>query len=83
VNRYNVQQLLTMNGLQIANQIRQIDRDLEQAFANGDRNEAAALSQFRLIYQQRFDQVGGGLLRNWLPIVAIGAAAYYLLRRKR
>jgi hypothetical protein len=83
VNRYNVQQLLTMNGLQIANQIRQIDRDLEQAFANGDRNEAAALSQFRLIYQQRFDQVGGGLLRNWLPIVAIGAAAWYFLRRKR
>jgi hypothetical protein len=36
-----------------------------------------------LIYQQRFDQVGGGLLRNWLPIVAIGAAAWYFLRRKR
>lgn len=82
-NRYNVQQLLTMNAVQIANQIRQIDRDLELAFANGDRQEAAALSQFRLIYQQRFDQVGGGLLRNWLPIAAIGAAAWYFLRRKR
>lgn len=83
VNAYNVQNLLTMNPVQIAAEIRNIDRDLEMAFANGDRKEAAALSQFRLIYQQRFDQVGGGLLRNWLPLVAVGVAAWYFLGRKK
>lgn len=82
-NRYNVQNLLTMNPVQIAAQIRQMDQDLQTAFASGDRQEAAALSQFRLVYQQRFDQVGGGLLRNWLPLVAVGAAAWYFLGRKK
>lgn len=83
VNRYNVQNLLSMSALQISNEIKNIDQDLQYAFSNGDRMEAAALSQFRLIYQERFEQIGGNWVRSLLPIAAVGLAAWYFLGRKK
>jgi hypothetical protein len=45
-----------------------------------------ALSQLRLVYQQRFDMISGaGLLMNlprWIVPAGLGLAAYLLIRRK-
>ena len=80
-NRYNVQNLNALNGIQIAGEIRNIDRDLEDAFQTGSRTEAAALSQFRLIYQRAFEQKSSVLGIPILP-VALAVGAYLLFKRK-
>ena len=80
-NRYNVQNLNALNGIQIAGEIRNIDRDLEDAFQTGSRTEAAALSQFRLIYQRAFEQKSSVLGIPILPL-ALAVGAYLLFKRK-
>lgn len=80
-NRYNVQNLNTMNALQIGGQIRDIDRDLEMAFQTGSRQEAAALSQFRLIYQQAYEQKTSVFGIPLFPLV-LAVGAYFLFKRK-
>jgi hypothetical protein len=80
-NRYNVQNLNTINALEIGKQIRDIDRDLENAFQTGSRQEAAALSQFRLIYQRAYDQKTSVFGIPLFPIV-LAVGAYFLFKRK-
>lgn len=80
-NAYNIQNLLVMTRGQVAENIQRIDLDLSNALAQNNRQRAAALGQFRLVYQRRFDEltrIGGG----WLPIALVGIAALYFLRRK-
>jgi len=80
-NAYNVQNLLLMTRGQVAENIQRIDLDLSSALSMNNRQRAAALGQFRLVYQRRYDELGrfgGGLL----PIALVGLAALYLLRRK-
>jgi hypothetical protein len=84
-NAYNVQGLNTMNVSQLNLQIQKLDQDI----ANVNRFnfiQLMALSQFRIVYQQRFDRISGfGLLSNlpgWVLPAALGLGAYLLLRRK-
>jgi hypothetical protein len=84
-NAYNVQGLNAMNVSQLNLQIQKLDQDI----ANVHRFnfiQLMALSQFRMVYQQRFDRISGfGLLSNlpgWVLPAALGLGAYLLLRRK-
>jgi hypothetical protein len=84
-NAYNVQNLNRMNVRELSIQIQAID----QAIATTPRLnfvQVMALSQLRLVYQQRFDMISGaGLLMNlprWIVPAGIGLAAYLLIRRK-
>jgi len=82
-NAYNVQNLLNMTRAQVAENIQRIDLDLSNALSMNNRQRAAALGQFRLVYQRRYDELGrmfgfGGLL----PVALVGLAALYFLRRK-
>ncbi len=84
-NAYNVQQLNNMNVSQLNLEIQRLDQDI----ANVNRFnfiQLMALSQFRIVYQQRFDRISGfGLLSNlpsWVLPAAMGLGAYLLLRRK-
>jgi len=82
-NAYNVQNLLNMTRGQVAENIQRIDLDLSNALSMNNRQRAAALGQFRLVYQRRYDELTrfggfGGLL----PIALVGLAALYFLRRK-
>jgi hypothetical protein len=84
-NAYNVQGLNAMNVSQLNLQIQRLDMDI----ANVNRFnfiQLMALSQFRMVYQQRFDRISGfGLLSNlpgWVLPAALGLGAYLLLRRK-
>lgn len=80
-NAYNVQNLLIMTRGQVAENIQRIDLDLSNALAQNNRQRAAALGQFRLVYQRRYDELGR-LFGGWLPIALVGVAALYFLRRK-
>ncbi len=82
-NAYNIQNLLNMNRAQVAENIQRIDLDLSNALSMNNRQRAAALGQFRLVYQRRYDELSrvfgfGGLL----PVALVGLAALYFLRRK-
>jgi hypothetical protein len=84
-NAYNVQGLNNMDIAQLNLQIQRLDMDI----ANVNRFnfiQLMALSQFRMVYQQRFDRISGfGLLSNlpgWVLPAALGLGAYLLLRRK-
>jgi hypothetical protein len=82
-NAYNVQNLLNMNRAQVAENIQRIDLDLSNALSMNNRQRAAALGQFRLVYQRRYDELSrvfgfGGLL----PVALVGLAALYFFRRK-
>jgi hypothetical protein len=84
-NSYNVQGLLLMTRREVAENIQRIDLDLSNALAQNNRQRAAALGQFRLVFQRRYDELGrfGGLFGgSLLPIALIGIAAFYFLRRK-
>jgi hypothetical protein len=84
-NAYNVQNLNRMNVRELNIQIQALD----QAIATTPRLQFVkimALSQLRLVYQQRFDMISGaGLLMNlprWIVPAGLGLAAYLLIRRK-
>ena len=85
-NNFNVQNLNKLTARQISDQITAIDSKINTTpklhFAS-----KVALSRFRLIYQQRFDQVGGGggigNLPGWVLPAALGLGAFLLLRGRR
>ena len=84
-NAYNVQNLNRMNVSELNLQIQSLDRDIA-ATNRFNFIQLMALSQFRIVYQQRFDRISGyGLLSNlpgWVLPAALGVGAYLLLRRK-
>jgi len=84
-NVFNVQNLNRMNVRELSLQIQQLD----QAISGTPRLQFVqlmALSQMRLVYQQRFDMISGaGFLTNlprWVLPAALGVGAYLLIRRK-
>lgn len=82
-NAYNVQNLLNMTRAQVAENIQRIDLDLSSALSMNNRQRAAALGQFRLVYQRRYDELTRfGGVGGFLPIALVGLAALYFLRRK-
>jgi hypothetical protein len=81
-NAYNVQNLLNMNRAQVAENIQRIDLDLSNALSMNNRQRAAALGQFRLVYQRRYDELTRFGFGGFLPIALVGLAALYFLRRK-
>ena len=84
-NAYNVQGLNNMDIAQLNLQIQRLDMDIA-ATNRFNFIQLMALSQFRMVYQQRFDRISGfGLLSNlprWVFPAALGLGAYLLLRRK-
>ena len=84
-NAYNVQGLNNMNIAQLNLQIQRLDMDIA-ATNRFNVIQLMALSQFRMVYQQRFDRISGfGLLSNlpgWVLPAALGLGAYLLLRRR-
>jgi hypothetical protein len=84
-NAYNVQGLNNMNIAQLNLQIQRLDMDIA-ATSRFNVIQLMALSQFRMVYQQRFDSISGfGFLSNlpgWVLPAALGLGAYLLLRRK-
>jgi len=85
-NAYNVQGLNTMNLSQLNLQIQRLDQDIAASGGILKIVNLMALSQFRMVYQQRFDRISGfGLLSNlpsWVLPAALGLGAYLVLRRK-
>ena len=85
-NAYNVQALNTMDIAQLNLQIQKLDMDIAASGGIFNIINLMALSQFRMVYQQRFDRISGfGLLSNlprWVFPAALGLGAYLLLRRK-
>jgi hypothetical protein len=85
-NAYNVQALNSMNIAQLNLQIQRLDMDIAASGGILKIINLMALSQFRMVYQQRFDRISGfGLLSNlpgWVLPAALGLGAYLLLRRK-
>jgi len=85
-NEFNVQNLNQLNARQVAEQITRIDGDIA-ATPNYNIGKKMALSRFRLVYQQRFDQVsGGGGIGNlpaWVLPAALGLGALLLLRGRK
>ena len=84
-NAYNVQALNNMSIAQLNLQIQRLDMDIA-ATNRFNFVQLMALSQFRMVYQQRFDRISGfGFLSNlpgWVLPAALGLGAYLLLRRK-
>ena len=84
-NAYNVQALNNMSIAQLNLQIQRLDMDIA-ATNRFNVIQLMALSQFRMVYQQRFDRISGfGFLSNlpgWVLPAALGLGAYLLLRRK-
>jgi hypothetical protein len=85
-NAYNVQALNNMNVGELNLQIQRLDMDIAASGGILKIINLMALSQFRIVYQQRFDRISGfGLLSNlpgWVLPAALGLGAYLLLRRK-
>jgi hypothetical protein len=85
-NAYNVQGLNNMNIAQLNLQIQRLDMDIAASGGIFNIINLMALSQFRMVYQQRFDSISGfGFLSNlpgWVLPAALGLGAYLLLRRK-
>jgi len=85
-NAYNVQQLNNMSIADLNLQIQRLDMDIAASGGILKIINLMALSQFRIVYQQRFDRISGfGLLSNlpgWVLPAALGLGAYLLLRRK-
>lgn len=83
-NEFNVKNLNTLNPKQISNEITRIDNALETT-NKLNVPKKMALSRFRLVYQQRFDQVTGGdgisNLPSWALPAAVGIGALLLLRK--
>jgi len=85
-NAYNVQALNNMSIADLNLQIQRLDMDIAASGGIFKIINLMALSQFRMVYQQRFDRISGfGLLSNlpgWVLPAALGLGAYLLIRRK-
>jgi hypothetical protein len=85
-NEYNVKNLNRLNARQVAEQITRIDGAIT-ATPRLQFGRKMALSRFRLIYQQRFDQVSGGggfgNLPGWVLPAALGLGALLFLRGRK
>ena len=85
-NNFNVQNLNKLTARQISDQITAIDSQINMT-PRTQFGRQMALARFRLIYQQRFDQVagGGGIgnLPGWVLPAALGLGAFLLLRGRR
>ena len=85
-NTFNVQNLNRLTPTQLSNAMTQIDEQINMT-PRREFGRQMALARFRLVYQQRFDQVsgGGGIgnLPGWVLPAALGLGAFLLLRGRR
>ena len=85
-NNFNVQNLNKLTARQISDQITAIDSQINMT-PRLQFGRQMALARFRLVYQQRFDQVagGGGIgnLPGWVLPAALGLGAFLLLRGRK
>jgi hypothetical protein len=85
-NNFNVQNLNKLTARQISDQITAIDSQINMT-PRTQFGRQMALARFRLVYQQRFDQVAGGggfsNLPGWVLPAALGLGAFLLLRGRR
>jgi len=86
-NNFNVQNLNKLNARQISDAITQIDSQINMT-PRTQFGRQMALARFRLVYQQRFDQVSGGggfltTLPGWVLPAALGLGAVLILRGRK
>jgi len=86
-NNFNVQNLNRMTARQLSDAITQIDNQINMT-PRTQFGRQMALARFRLVYQQRFDQVNGGggfltALPGWVLPAALGLGAVLLLRGRK
>ena len=85
-NTFNVQNLNRLSPTQLSNAMTQIDEQINMT-PRTQFGRQMALARFRLIYQQRFDQLagGGGIgnLPGWVLPAALGLGALLILRGRR
>ena len=86
-NNFNVQNLNKLTARQISDQITAIDSQINMT-PRTQFGRQMALARFRLVYQQRFDQVSGGggfltALPGWVLPAALGLGAVLLLRGRK
>ena len=85
-NNFNVQNLNKLTARQISDQITAIDSQINTT-PKTQFGRQMALARFRLVYQQRFDQVGGGggfgNIPAWVLPAALGLGAFLLLRGRK
>jgi hypothetical protein len=86
-NNFNVQNLNRMTARQLSDAITQIDNQINMT-PRTQFGRQMALARFRLVYQQRFDQVSGGggfltSLPGWVLPAALGLGAVLLLRGRK
>ena len=85
-NNFNVQNLNKLTARQISDQITAIDSQINMT-PRTQFGRQMALARFRLVYQQRFDQVAGGggfgNLPSWVLPAALGLGAFLLLRGRK
>ena len=86
-NNFNVQNLNRMTARQLSDAITQIDNQINMT-PRTQFGRQMALARFRLVYQQRFDQVSGGggfltTLPGWVLPAALGLGAVLLLRGRK
>ena len=86
-NNFNVQNLNRMTARQLSDAITQIDSQINMT-PRTQFGRQMALARFRLVYQQRFDQVSGGggfltTLPGWVLPAALGLGAVLLLRGRK
>ena len=85
-NTFNVQNLNRLTPTQLSNAMTQIDEQINMT-PKAQFGRQRALARFRLVYQQRFDQVagGGGIgnLPGWVLPAALGLGAFLLLRGRK
>jgi hypothetical protein len=86
-NNFNVQNLNRMTARQLSDAITQIDNQINMT-PRTQFGRQMALARFRLVYQQRFDQVSGGggfltTLPGWVLPAALGLGAVLILRGRK
>jgi hypothetical protein len=86
-NNFNVQNLNRMTARQLSDAITQIDSQINMT-PRTQFGRQMALARFRLVYQQRFDQVSGGggfltALPGWVLPAALGLGAVLILRGRK
>jgi hypothetical protein len=86
-NNFNVQNLNKLNARQLSDAITQIDSQINMT-PRTQFGRQMALARFRLVYQQRFDQVSGGggfltTLPGWVLPAALGLGAVLFLRGRK
>jgi len=86
-NNFNVQNLNRMTARQISDQITAIDSQINMT-PRTQFGRQMALARFRLVYQQRFEQLSGGggfltALPGWVLPAALGLGAVLILRGRK